>query len=328
MTQCDGFAIREALELGGNLFNPDVAVEDHIAALDTIIRDSSVSVDDKALLTSLVTDTTYTMIDSNGELFDADYNGLGIDFNAWEAGSNYYVLLNEEEYNSIKENGIIQPLLLTKEGGQYFLIAGERRLRASQLAGLKEVPCIVRDIAQVDSAALAIIENIQREGLSQLEEGEAYKKLIDSYQLTQEDLSKKLGKSRTYITNSIRLLQLPAEVKALIEAGELSGSHGRGILAVEKKYQLELANYVVKHRLNVRELENLTKDFNIEKLRGAKDKKPKDKDIHILDVERTLENSFGTKVTIKGKNKGSISLEYYSKEDLIRITDILLKFRS
>ena len=228
---------------------------------------------------------------------------------------------------SIKENGIIQPLLLTKEGGQYFLIAGERRLRASQLAGLKEVPCIVRDIAQVDSAALAIIENIQREGLSQLEEGEAYKKLIDSYQLTQEDLSKKLGKSRTYITNSIRLLQLPAEVKALIEAGELSGSHGRGILAVEKKYQLELANYVVKHRLNVRELENLTKDFNIEKLRGVKDKKPKDKDIHILDVERTLENNFGTKVTIKGKNKGSISLEYYSKEDLIRITDILLKFR-
>ncbi len=229
---------------------------------------------------------------------------------------------------SIKENGIIQPLLLTKEGRQYFLIAGERRLRASQLAGLKEVPCIVRDISQVDSAALAIIENIQREGLSQLEEGEAYKKLIDSYQLTQEDLSKKLGKSRTYITNSIRLLQLPAEVKALIEAGELSGSHGRGILAVEKKYQLELANYVVKHRLNVRELENLTKDFNIEKLRGVKDKKPKDKDIHILDVERTLENSFGTKVTIKGKNKGSISLEYYSKEDLIRITDILLKFRS
>ena len=106
MTQCDGFAIREALELGGNLFNPDVAVEDHIAALDTIIRDSSVSVDDKALLTSLVTDTTYTMIDSNGELFDANYNGLGIDFNAWEAGSNYYVLINEKEYNSIKETGI------------------------------------------------------------------------------------------------------------------------------------------------------------------------------------------------------------------------------
>ena len=106
MTQCDGFAIREALELGGNLFNPDVAVEDHIAALDTIIRDSSVSVDDKALLTSLVTDTTYTMIDSNGELFDANHNGLGIDFNAWEAGSNYYVLINEEEYNSIKETGI------------------------------------------------------------------------------------------------------------------------------------------------------------------------------------------------------------------------------
>lgn len=106
MTQCDGFAITEALELGGNLYNPDVAVEDHIAALDTIIRDSSVSADDKALLTSLVTDTTYTMIDSNGELFDANYNGLGIDFNAWEAGSNYYVLINEDEYNSIKENGI------------------------------------------------------------------------------------------------------------------------------------------------------------------------------------------------------------------------------
>ena len=228
---------------------------------------------------------------------------------------------------SIKENGVIQPLLLKKERGKYYLIAGERRLRASQIAGLKEVPCIIKDIDDLNSAALAIIENVQREGLSQLEEGSAYKKLIDSYSLTQEDLAKKLGKSRTYITNSIRLLQLPDEVKALIESGALSGSHGRSILAVEKKHQIELANYIVKHRLNVREVENLVKDFDISKIRNIKNKEIKDKDVHIVEVEKTLENNFGTKVTIKGKNKGSITLEYYSKDDLIRITDLLLKYK-
>ena len=229
--------------------------------------------------------------------------------------------------SSIKENGVIQPLLLRKEDSKYCLIAGERRLRASQLAGLKEVPCLVKDIDNLNSAALAIIENVQREGLSQLEEGLAYKKLLDVYKLTQDDLGKKLGKSRTYIANSIRLLQLPDEIKTLVEERALSGSHGRSILSVDKKYQIELANYALKHGLNVRELEDLVKSFDINKIRNIKSPKAKEKNIHILDVEKNLENSFGTKVTIKGKNKGSIVLEYYSKEDLMRLTDLLLKYK-
>lgn len=226
---------------------------------------------------------------------------------------------------SIKENGVIQPLLIKKESNKYCLIAGERRLRASQLAGLKEVPCIIKDIDNLNSAALAIIENIQREDLSQLEEGLAYKKLLNIYEFTQDDLGKKLGKSRAYITNSIRLLQLPEEVKALIEDGALSCSHSRSILSVDKKYQVELANYIIKHRLSVRELENLVKSFDISKIRNTKNNKVKEKNIHILEIEKILENNFGTKVTINGKNKGSVVLEYYSKKDLIRLTDLLLK---
>ncbi len=230
----------------------------------------------------------------------------------------------KELAESIKENGVIQPLIVTKREGVYYLIAGERRLRASALAGLSEVPGIIRDMDDVNSAAIAIIENIQRENLSPIEESIAYQKLIDSYLLTQDMLAIKLGKSRTYITNSLRLLHLPGEVKAYIEDGLISSSHGRSILSVSSEYQLELANYIIKHKLSVRETETLVKDFTIERIRPHKNTIKVEKDIHIRDVEMRLEGSFGTKVSIKGKNKGSITLDYYTKEDLMRITDLLL----
>ncbi|MDD2370898.1 MAG: ParB/RepB/Spo0J family partition protein [Firmicutes bacterium] len=225
---------------------------------------------------------------------------------------------------SIKENGIIQPLIVTKKDGVFYLIAGERRLRASALAGLTEVPGIIRNMDDVNSAAIAIIENIQRENLSPIEESIAYQKLIDTYLLTQEMLAIKLGKSRTYITNSLRLLHLPGEVKAFIEENIISSSHGRSILSVPSENQLELANFIIKHKLSVRETEALVKDFTIDKIRPHKNELKPEKDVHIKDVEHRLEGSFGTKVTIKGKNKGSITLDYYSKEDLMRITDLLL----
>ncbi len=230
----------------------------------------------------------------------------------------------KELAESIKENGIIQPLIVTKKDGVYFLIAGERRLRASALAGLTDVPGIIRNMDDVNSAAVAIIENIQRENLSPIEESIAYQKLIDTYLLTQEMLAVKLGKSRTYITNTLRLLHLPGEVKTYIEENLISSSHGRSILAVPSEHQLELANYIIKHKLSVRETETLVKDFIIDKIRPHKIEVPAEKDVHIKDVEKRLEGSFGTKVSIKGKNKGSITLEYYTKEDLMRITDILL----
>ncbi len=225
---------------------------------------------------------------------------------------------------SIKENGIIQPLIVTKKEGGYYLIAGERRLRASAIAGLTEVPGIIRNIDEVNSAAVAIIENIQRENLSPIEESLAYQKLIDAYLLTQEMLAVKLGKSRTYITNTLRLLHLPGEVKTFIEDNLISSSHGRNILSVPSEHQLELALYIIKHKLNVRETELLVKDFTIDKIRPQKNKTLVEKDVHIKDVETKLEGTFGTKVSIKGKNKGSITLDYYTKEDLMRITDILL----
>ena len=230
----------------------------------------------------------------------------------------------KELAESIKENGIIQPLIVTKRDGVYYLIAGERRLRASALAGLTEVPGIIRNMDDVNSAAVAIIENIQRENLSAIEESIAYQKLIDSYLLTQEMLAIKLGKSRTYITNTLRLLHLPGEVKAYIEDNVISSSHGRSILSVPSEHQLELANYIIKHKLSVRETEMLVKDFTIDKIRPHKNLITVEKDVHIRDVEKRLEGSFGTKVTIKGKNKGSITLDYYTKEDLMRITDLLL----
>lgn len=224
---------------------------------------------------------------------------------------------------SISENGIIQPLLLTKKEGIYFLVAGERRLRAAQLAGLREVPGIIRDIDEINSAAIAIIENIQRENLSPLEESMAYQKLLEGSTITQEQLATKLGKSRTYITNSLRLLLLPQTVRQLIEEGSLSPSHGRSILSVAPEYQEELASFILKHSLNVRETENLVRDFDIAAIRKKIPLK-KEKDVHVRAVEETLERNYGTKVTIKGKNKGSITLDYHSKEDLLRITDLLL----
>lgn len=232
----------------------------------------------------------------------------------------------EELAASIREHGVIQPLLLMPEGDGYILVAGERRLRASQLAGLATVPAILRKMGQEDSAALAIIENIQRENLTPLEESQAYQRLIQLHGMTQERLGETLGKSRSYITNSLRLLQLPESIREAIEEGLLSPSHGRSILSVPEEHREELGAYVLAKRLSVRELEELVRNFDIQSIRKKEGLKPgiREKDVHVRAVEKTLEESFGTKVQIKGKHKGSITLAYYSKEDLMRITDLLL----
>lgn len=232
--------------------------------------------------------------------------------------------------DSIKEHGIIQPLIGRKIEDTYYIIAGERRLRAAELAGLKEVPMIIRDIDDEKNTHLAIIENIQREDLSPIEEGKAYSRLIDTFHLTQEEVSKRLGKSRTYITNILRLSTLPLEVQKLIEEGELSGSHGRAILGIPKEYQTMMAFFSVKNGLSVRELEALAKDFDPGVLEGNERTtkktvaKPK-KDVHIQEVEKKLEEIYGTKALIKGKNKGKIILEYYSQDELIRLIDQLYR---
>ena len=238
------------------------------------------------------------------------------------------IALNELA-SSIKEHGILQPLLAFKKKGIYYLISGERRLRAAQLAGLLEVPVLLRDVNDESSSELAIIENIQREGLSPLEESEAYEQLINQFSLTQDIVAKKVGKSRSYVANLLRLKQLPKQVVNYIENGELSPSHGRSILTVDKCYQEPLASYIIKNKLNVREVEALVKDFSIKKISKKtptiKTLRNNKKDVNIESVEKDLELIFGTKVLIKGKNKGSIVLKYYSEEELIRIVEKLLR---
>lgn len=232
----------------------------------------------------------------------------------------------EELANSIKEHGILQPLIIIKEDQQYFLVAGERRLRAALLAGLKTVPVIEKQMLQLESSQMAIIENIQREDLNPIEEGAAYQKLIETYNFTQETLATKLGKSRTYIANILRLEALPQKIKDYIVEGRLSGSHGRSILSVPKDQQLALAEYILDKKLTVREVEALTKDYSPEKLLGITRKKvTPNKDIHILEVEKRLETIYGTKALVQGSKKGKIVLEYYSEEDLIRLIDLLQK---
>lgn len=233
---------------------------------------------------------------------------------------------DEERINelaqSIKEHGVIQPLIVAKDGEFYKIIAGERRWRAAKVAGLKKVPIIVKDLTDTEVMEISLIENLQREDLNPVEEAKAYKALMDEYKLTQEDISKKIGKARSSITNSIRILNLDEKVLSYIVDGTLSEGHGKALLSIEdKNMQYEIAKKIIDGGLNVRQTEQLVKTILKGKNKKVKDKK---KDIYIQEIESKLENTFGTKVTInKGRKKGKIEIEYYSDDDFQRIIDKL-----
>lgn len=214
---------------------------------------------------------------------------------------------------SIREYGVLQPLLVTKSiNDRYQLIAGERRLRAAKLAGLKEIPAILRTLDEQQKLELAIIENIQRENLNPVETALSYKRLIDEFSLSQEEAAKKVGKARSTVANSLRLLTLPAEIKQGIIDGKITEGHARSILAIEgKEAQLGFYHNIVSEGLNVRQAEG----------RIAK-KQNNEKDPHIKDAEKELSERFGTKVRI---SKNTITFEYYSQEDLDRIYEMLNK---
>lgn len=229
--------------------------------------------------------------------------------------------------NSIKNHGIIQPIIVRKiedKEDNYEIVAGERRWRASKLAGLDNMPCIVKDLDSELSSKYALIENIQREDLNPVEEGKAYKQLIDKYELTQEQLAKEVGKSRSYITNSIRLLNLNKDVLKYIYDGKISLGHGKVLLAMkDKKDQLLIANKIIEENLNIRQIEDIIKNKEPEKIE-TKYKKKRNKDPHIIALEDNLMSILGTKVNlITGRKKGKIEIEYYGLEDLDRILDIL-----
>ncbi|MCT8977606.1 ParB/RepB/Spo0J family partition protein [Clostridium sp. CX1] len=224
---------------------------------------------------------------------------------------------------SIKEHGIIQPIILKKGSNTYTIVAGERRWRAAKIAGIKEVPAIIMDLSDKEILEISLIENIQRQDLNPIEEAIAFRKLIEDFNLTQEQLSNRIGKSRTAITNCLRLLNLDNRVQDYLIDGVITEGHGRTLLAIEdQEKQYKLAQTIIDEGLSVRETERLIKSINSDK--EKKKTKTKEENPYYLDIRDRLESLFGTKVKLEDKkSKGRIEIEYYSEEDLQRILDIL-----
>lgn len=230
----------------------------------------------------------------------------------------------EELKTSIETYGIIQPLIVRKSIKGFEIVAGERRYRAAKLANLTEVPAIVKNFDDAKMMEIALLENLQREDLTVIEEAQAYKSLLEELNLTQDELSKKIGKSRSHISNTMRLLSLPDEVIALINSGQLSMGHARAILGLKKKEQAkQVVQRILREHLNVRQVEELVQRLNKEKERKKKQEKKK-KDIFILRQEELLREHLGTNVKIeKNKQKGKIEIEFYSNEELEQLIDLL-----
>ncbi len=226
---------------------------------------------------------------------------------------------------SIKEHGVIQPIVLKKDDSGYIIVAGERRWRAAQAAGLTEMPAIVMELSDKQVLEISLIENIQREDLNPIEESKAYRKLLDEFKLTQEELSKRVGKSRTAITNSLRLMNLDKRVQEYLIDGVISEGHGRALLGIaDADLQYSTAQRVIDENLSVRETEKLINKLNSLPIELISEKELEKSDPHISDIRSRLEEKFDTKIIVSNKNnKGKIEIEYYSIDDLQRILDIM-----
>lgn len=236
----------------------------------------------------------------------------------------------KELADSIRTNGVIQPLIVREGKKGYELVAGERRWRASRIAGLRKVPCIVRDFDDRQNAIVAIIENMQREDLNPIEEAAGLKAMTEKYGFTQEQISVSLGRSRTYIANSIRLLKLPPEIQEYVSSGQMSAAHGRTIINIpDKVKQKEIADKIIRNDLSVRATEKLAERVKDElrperkRRKGFESAGKQTKSEEVLAVERELMTLTGTKVSITGDSKGKLELEYYSIEELNRLIDII-----
>ena len=225
--------------------------------------------------------------------------------------------------DSIKEHGVLQPIILRKKGKLFEIVVGERRFRASKAAGLREIPAVIRGFSDQQMMEIAILENLQREDLTPIEEADAYQNLMENLSLTQEQLAFRLGKSRPHIANHIRLLSLPEVVREMISSNKLSMGHGRALLGLkQKKIIPSIADKVIKESLNVRQLEALVQRMNEDVSRETS--KTTRKDIFIEEKESQLREYFGTTVSIKKtKNKGKIEIEFFSEDDLERILELL-----
>ena len=229
----------------------------------------------------------------------------------------------EELTNSIREQGVIQPIVVRPDkalDGKYEIIAGERRWLASQNAGLHEIPVVILNVDDVKSLEFAIVENVQRQDLNPIEEARGYQKLVKDFNYNQEKLAKFIGKSRSYIANSLRLLGLPAEVLIMVETGDLSAGHARSLIGINNS--LELAKKIIQKKLSVRQSEVLVRQF-----RNKKFKLVSKKDSNILDLQKALEEKVGLIVSINNKknNSGTISFEYQDLDQLNRLIDTIKK---
>ena len=230
--------------------------------------------------------------------------------------------------DSIKQFGVLQPLLVRKRKDYYEIIAGERRWRAAKLAGVKEVPVIVKEYTDQEILEIGLIENIQRENLNPIEEAIAYKRLLEEFNLKQDEVAERVSKSRTAVTNSMRLLKLSDKVQQMIIDDMISTGHARALLAIDDpELQYTLANKIFDEKLSVRETEKLVKE--IKNPKKPKEKKPVANSFIYQDLEEKMKSVFGTKVSIasKGKGKGKIEIEYYSDDELEHLFDMMMSIK-
>lgn len=232
----------------------------------------------------------------------------------------------DELAESMKQHGVLQPIILRRDGNKYELVAGERRWRAASKVGLKTIPAIVKEFSDADVMEIALIENLQREDLNPLEEALAYKTLMDQFGLTQDELSKRVGRSRSQIANTVRLLNLEDEIQQLISQDLLTAGHARALLSVQdKRERMRFAKRICEDNLSVRQTEEMVKTHSKE---VKKKRLQKEREINpvIIDITERLQHTLGTKVKVKGsEKKGKIEIEFYSGDELERILETIIR---
>jgi len=246
--------------------------------------------------------------------------------NRFQPRQNYDEAKLEELKASIKEKGVLQPILVRKQGNDYEVVAGERRLRAAKAIGLEQVPVIIKNVTDREALVLALVENIQREELNAIEEAQGFKRLMDEFQFTQEAVAEAIGKDRSTVTNLLRLLRLPQEIQQHVAEDKLSMGHARALLGLEDApIQKKMARVIIDRGLSVRQVEELVKKAHQgQNIVKAATGKPKNRDIEILEEE--LRRILGTKVFVEDKKgKGKLVIEYYTLDDLDRILGVLRK---
>ena len=275
----------------------------------------------------------YTDNEENVKVDLAGVNAIDVDITLIDRNPDQpRKVFNEEALremsNSIATYGVLQPLLVTENNGRYLIIAGERRFRAAYMAGLKRVPVIIRELTNQQIQEIALIENLHREDLNAIEAAEGMRELMENHGLTQEAVATRIGKSRPYVTNTLRLLQLPKEVTDLVKEGHLSPGHARALISIDDKdYLVQLANQAVASRLSVRELETKVRLYFTRKSIPTGPRKQA-LPIELKEMVSDMKRVFATKVRIAGnESKGRIYIDYFNKDDLDRIHEIVQKLK-